>query len=206
MDNIVSDKPNLQVETVPVKEAASGLDAIAQKMAAMKSETLRNQMRATEPAATGLSEDSQSHTPVAPEGVDVDDSNIDFIEPEVAETSDEYTEGNDEEAAPQEVEVSESDSSQADIIDFLEFAEQHPNAKFKFKRNGKEIEIDAKKAASILGQGAAISEDARQLKVERAEFDEYLNSKRSETEGLLLAMEFTVRPQLQRAYDEIIKT
>ena len=56
------------------------------------------------------------------------------------------------------------------------------------------------------GQGAAISEDARQLKVERAEFDEYLNTKRSETEGLLLAMEFTVRPQLQQAYDEILKT
>jgi hypothetical protein len=73
-------------------------------------------------------------------------------------------------------------------------------------RNGKEVVIDAKKAASILGQGAAISEDARQLKVERADFDEYLNTKRSETEGLLLAMEFTVRPQLQKAYDEILRT
>ena len=73
-------------------------------------------------------------------------------------------------------------------------------------RSGKEIEIDARKAAAILGQGAAISEDARQLKIERAEFDEYLTSKRSETEGLLLAMEFTVRPQLQKAYDEIVKT
>jgi hypothetical protein len=146
---------------------------------------------------------------VAPEGVKVKDENLDsnteLIEPEVAEPDAEYAESNDEDAAPQ-VEVSESESTSADIIDFIEFAETHPNAKFKFKRNGKEIEIDAKKAASILGQGAAISEDARQLKIEKAEFDEYLNSKRSETEGLLLAMEFTVRPQLQKAYDEIIKT
>jgi hypothetical protein len=88
----------------------------------------------------------------------------------------------------------------------LEFAETHPNAKFKFVRNGKEIEIDARKAASILGQGAAISEDARQLKIDKSEFDEYLTTKRAETEGLLLAMEFTVRPQLQKAYDEIVKT
>ena len=72
-------------------------------------------------------------------------------------------------------------------------------------RNGKEIEIDAKKAAAILGQGAAISEDARQLKIQKAEFDEYLSNKKAETDGLMLAMEFTVRPQLQKAYDEVIK-
>ena len=72
-------------------------------------------------------------------------------------------------------------------------------------RNGKEIEIDAKKAAAILGQGAAISEDARQLKIQRAEFEDYLQTKKTETDGLMLAMEFTVRPQLQKAYDEIIK-
>lgn len=207
MDNIVSDTPNVQVDTVPVKEASVGLDAIAQKMAAMKQDTLRNQMRATESAGTGESKLANNESPVAPEGVESqEDSNIDFIEPEIEATDAEYSEGNEEEAAPQDVEVSESDSSTADIIDFIEFAEQHPNAKFKFKRNGKEIEIDAKKAASILGQGAAISEDARQLKIERAEFDEYLSNKRAETEGLLLAMEFTVRPQLQKAYDEIIKT
>ena len=125
---------------------------------------------------------------------------------EVVEVAPEVEDGeyaSEEEDAP--AEVSESESSSEDIIDFLEFAEQHPNAKFKFKRNGKEIEVDAKKAAAILGQGAAISEDARQLKIERAEFDEYLNNKRAETEGLLLAMEFTVQPQLQKAYDEILK-
>jgi predicted acetyltransferase len=73
-------------------------------------------------------------------------------------------------------------------------------------KNGKEVIVDAKKAAAILGQGSAIHEEARQLKVERAEFEEYLTDVRSRQEGLALAMEFTVQPKLQKAYDEILKT
>lgn len=204
MDNIVQDTPNLKPEVVPVQEVSTGLEAIAAKMAAM-----RNQFSATEPTETGSSKAAAKESPVAPEGVEVDnsvdDNNIDLVEPEVAVPDAEYSdEASEEEEAPEE--VSQSDSSDAEVIDFLEFAETNPNAKFKFMRNGKEIEIDAKKAAAILGQGAAISEDARQLKIEKSEFDEYLQNKRAETEGLLLAMEFTVRPQLQRAYDEIVKT
>lgn len=204
MDTLVSDKPNLQPEVVPVQNLSTGLEAIAQKMAAM-----RNQTPATEPAETGSTKLANKAAPVAPEGVEVLDDNSDSVlEPEVAEPEAEYADdvASDEVDAPEEIQVSETDSSDAEIIDFLEFADEHPNAKFKFKRNGKEIEIDAKKAAAILGQGAAISEDARQLKIEKSEFDEYLQQKRAETEGLLLAMEFTVRPQLQKAYDEIIKT
>ena len=198
--------PNLTPETVPVENVSSGLDAIAQKMAAMKEQTLRNQMRNTESAEAGSTDVAKSEAPVAPEGVEIlTDNNTDLVEPEVVEPEVEASEVASEEEDAQSA-VSQSDSSGEDIIDFLEFADEHPNAKFKFKRNGKEIEIDAKKAAAILGQGAAISEDARQLKIERAEFDEYLQNKRSEQEGLLLAMEFTVRPQLQKAYDEIIKT
>lgn len=207
MDNMIQDKPNLAVETVPVQEASTGLDAIASKMAAMKQDTLRNQLRATEQAGTGVEATAEAEAPVAPEGVDVDnnvDSDTELNEPEVAVTDAEDSESYDESEAPEE--VSQDNSTAAELIDFIEFAEQNPNAKFKFVRNGKEIVIDAKKAASILGQGAAISEDARQLKIEKAEFDEYLSGKRAETEGLLLAMEFTVRPQLQKAYDEIIKT
>ena len=201
MDTIVTDRPNLQSETVPVQEVSTGLEAIAQKMAAM-----RNQPQATKPTETGVKVSAETTAPVAPEGVEVDDdSNTDLVEPEVAGLETEYSEDASEEAdAPEE--VSQADSSSDDVIDFLEFAETNPNAKFKFMRNGKEIEIDAKKAAAILGQGAAISEDARQLKIQKSEFDEYLSSKRAETEGLLLAMEFTVKPQLQKAYDEIIKT
>jgi len=205
MENVVTDSPNVRVDTVPVKEASTGLDAIAAKMAAMRNIAERNRPQQPEQTGTGNSAVATDERPVAPEGVDVDNnSDTDFIEPEVDAAEVEDDNANDEAVAPEE--VSTQDSSDAEIIDFLEFAEEHPNAKFKFKRNGKEIEIDAKKAAAILGQGAAISEDARQLKVERAEFDEYLNNKRAETEGLLLAMEFTVQPQLQKAYDEIVKT
>lgn len=200
MDNIIQDKPNLQPEVVPVQDS-TGLDAIAAKMAAM-----RNQTPVTKPTETGTDAEAKAKAPVAPEGSEVlEDDDTNLVEPEVVVPEEEYvTDSNDEETAPEE--VSTTDSSSEDIIDFLEFAEQHPNAKFKFKRNGKEIEVDAKKAAAILGQGAAISEDARQLKIEKAEFEEYLTNKRAETEGLLLAMEFTVKPGLQKAYDNIVKT
>ena len=207
MENIVSDRPNLTPETVPVENVSSGLDAIAQKMAAMKEMTLRNQMRNTESAEAGSETPASESAPVAPEGSEIlTDNDSDLVEPEVVAPEEEGSEVASDEVEAQDDPVSQTDSSQQDVIDFLEFAEEHPNAKFKFKRNGKEIEIDAKKAAAILGQGAAISEDARQLKIEKAEFDEYLQNKRAEQEGLLLAMEFTVKPQLQKAYDEIIKT
>jgi len=210
MENIVADRPNLVPETVPVQNVSTGLDAIAQKMAAMKENTLRNQMRATEATEAGSTKTAVEEAPVAPEGVKVKDTPIRDDEPEVNEPEVEALEADDgeanEEVHAQDTPVSTTDSSSEDIIDFLEFAEENPNARFKFKRNGETIEIDAKKAAAILGQGAAISEDARRLKIDRAEFDEYLGTKRAETEGLLLAMEFTVAPQIQRAYDEIIKT
>lgn len=201
MEIQVNDSPNLaKPETVPVKEASVGLDAIAAKMAAMRN----LQQPSTEPAGTGSSDVATDERPVAPEDVEVnDDSNIDFVEPEVDATEVEDSESNDEPASPEE--VSTDDSTAAELIDFLEFTTENPNAKFKFMRNGKEIIIDAKKAAAILGQGAAISEDARQLKIERSEFDEYKAQKQAETEGLLLAMEFTVAPKLQQAYDEILK-
>ena len=196
MENIVMDKPNLVPETVPVQNVDSGLESIAAKMAAM-----RNQDPVTKPVEAGSSDAAASEAPVAPEGVEINDDNQ---EPEVVASETQDYDSNEEATAP--AEVSTADSSSEDIIDFLEFAEENPNAKFKFKRNGETIEIDAKKAAAILGQGAAISEDARQLKIQKAEFDEYLKNKRAETDGLMLAMEFTVRPQLQRAYDEILKT
>ena len=207
MENIVADTPNLRPEVVPVENVSTGLDAIAQKMAAMKSMTLRNQSQATEPAETGSSNAAAKDRPVAPEGVEVlDDNNTDLAEPETVAPEDYDSEAGIEPGDAQPEAVSQPESTSEDIIDFLEFAETNPNAKFRFKRNGKDIEIDAKKAAAILGQGAAVSEEARQLKIDKSEFTEYLENKRAETEGLLLAMEFTVRPQLQRAYDEIVKT
>ena len=187
--------PNV-ADTAPAQNAVPSLDSIAQKMAAM-----RNLLPATNDTETGSSETANSKDPVVPEGVDNDTS----VEPEVELSNAEDSEAaQDNGEAPEE--VSTQESSQQEIIDFLEFADDNPNAKFKFMRNGKEMIIDAKRAAAILGQGGAIHEEARELKIQRAEFDEYLQQKRAEAEGLTLALEFTVRPQIQKAYDEIIKT
>lgn len=187
--------PNAPQGAVPETNAVPSMDSIAAKMTAMREQTLRNQIRATDETETGSETSAEDSSPVAPDAV-----------PEVADTSDEYIEEADlETEAPLEVSEESTDSTEEELIDFLDFAETNPNAKFKFMRNGKEIVIDAKKAAAILGQGAAISEDARQLKIERAEFDEYQKEARAKQEGLTLAMEFTVQPKLKNAYDEILK-
>ena len=184
--------------------AVPSLDSIAEKMTAM-----RNQIQATRQTATGSSEQAEAEAPVAPETEQ-------SVEPEVDSPELEYVESTDEEpaldavapeeAAADEVSDPDADTTAQEIIDFMEFAETNPNAKFKFMKNGKEMIIDAKKAASILGQGGAIHEEARQLKIEKAEFEEYSKELRAKQEGMLLAMEFTVQPKLQGAYDEIIKT
>lgn len=182
--------PNAPDGTANDAPAVPTLDAIAEKMAAM-----RNQIPATEATATGTVErDAPATAPVDPAGSEDETDHVQDIE------------GTEEDLAQTES-VSEPDAGTGEeLIDFIEFAETNPDAKFKFVRNGKEVVIDAKKAASILGQGGAIHEEARQLKVERAEFDEYLREQRAQQEGLTLAMEFTVEPQLQKAYDEIVKT
>jgi len=194
-------KPNIPITDAATDNTAGPtLGSIAEKMTAMREMTQRNLIRATEDTATGQEESkAEASSPVAPEVPEDDD----IFAPE-------QTEGTEEDLAQTEESVSEPETSQnssaEELIDFIEFAETNPNAKFKFTRNGKEIVIDAKRAAAILGQGGAIHEDARQLKIERAEFDEYLNETRARQEGLTLAMEFTVEPQLQKAYDEIVKT
>ena len=187
--------PNAPQSTVTESAAVPSLDSIAAKMTAM-----RNQNSATKPTATGV--DGVADQPSSP----VANDSIDAV-PEVDDTEDYNSDGSDQEAdAPEEVSTDSSDSNADELIDFVEFAETNPNAKFKFLKNGKEVVIDAKKAAAILGQGGAIHEDARQLKIERAEFDEYLNETHARQEGLTLAMEFTVEPKLQEAYNEIVKT
>jgi hypothetical protein len=156
----------------------------------------RNQTRTTEQTVTGQDDAAADSNPVAPN----DDA-------EVADSSDNNNASDNLEADAQETVSTDTTNSSADeLIDFLEFADSNPNAKFKFMRNGKEVVIDAKKAAAILGQGSAIHEEARELKIQRAEFDEYVKGKQAEQEGLTLAMEFTVQPKLQKAYDEIVRT
>ena len=195
-DNIM---PNTESSAATENTAVLGLDQIAAKMDAMKAMTQRNQIRATEQTATGEEAEANAESPVAPDGE---------IQPEVAEPEFEEEASIEESDAQTEEPVSQEDanSTQDDLIDFIEFAETNPNAKFKFNRNGKEVVIDAKKAAAILGQGGAIHEEARQLKIQKSEFEEYSKETRERQEGLLLAMEFTVQPRLQGAYDEIVKT
>ena len=191
--------PNAPQSTGTESPAVPSMDTIAAKMTAMREQTLRNQIRQQpEQTATGQDDAAAESSPVA------DNSPV---EPEVVDTNDtEIVDGNQEADAQETVSTGSNDSSAEELIDFIEFAETNPNAKFKFMKNGKEVVIDAKKAAAILGQGSAIHEEARQLKIEKAEFDEYLKDVRSRQEGLALAMEFTIQPKLQKAYDEIVKT
>jgi hypothetical protein len=178
-------------------------ESIFAKMAAMRDLTQRNQLRKSEEVATGESaQEANAESPVAPESEEYSD------QPEVVSDDDQYSEGTDDIQAQDEPvsEEQSADTTGEDLIDFIEFAETNPNAKFKFTRNGKEVVIDAKKAAAILGQGGAIHEEARELKVQRAEFQEYEAEQRAKHEGLSLAMEFLVEPKIQSAYDEIIRT
>jgi hypothetical protein len=196
MTNEIS--PNSQPTAATESNAVTSDASIAAKMAAMREHTQRNLIsKQAEQPATGQDETAESSSPVAPDN-EVPEV-VDSIEPE--ELSDIQ-----EPEAPAEVSDNSNESTAEELIDFLEFAETNPNAKFKFMRNGKEVVIDAKKAAAILGQGSAIHEEARELKIQKAEFDEYLNETRARQEGLTLAMEFTVEPKLRNAYDEIVKT
>jgi hypothetical protein len=186
--------PNADNGTANDSPAVPSMDSIASKMAAM-----RNQVQATMPTATGTVESEADATvPVTPDGEVLEDESG-FAPDGDAASEEEY-------AQQDAVSNPDAETGSEELIDFIEFAETNPNAKFKFTRNGKEVVIDAAKAAAILGQGGAIHEDARQLKVERSEFDEYVKETRARQEGLTLAMEFTVQPQLQKAYDEIVKT
>jgi hypothetical protein len=189
--------PNAPEGTATVENAVPSFESIASKMAVMREQTQRNLQRATEQTETGALE-----APVAPDGES---------QPEIAEPEAQLAEAAVEAVAPEDEnqEVTADDatnSTQDELIDFIEFAETNPNAKFKFMKNGKEMIVDAKRAAAILGQGGAIHEEARQLKIERSEFDEYVKETRARQEGLNLAMEFTVEPRIRQAYDEIVRT
>ena len=189
--------PNAPEGTATVENAVPSFESIASKMAVMREQTQRNLQRPTEQTETGALE-----APVAPDGES---------QPEVAEPEAQLADAAVEAVAPED-ETSEvtadeaTNSSDDELIDFIEFAETNPKAKFKFMKNGKEMIIDAKRAAAILGQGGAIHEEARQLKIERSEFDEYVKDTRARQEGLNLAMEFTVEPRIRQAYDEIVRT
>lgn len=194
-----------------VENAVPSLDAIAAKMTAMREHTQRNLLRESNESATGPAEQAKTASPVAPDEPKItshNDANIDLVQDEEAPVEPEGVQAESaEDTAGEEVSSdAPADSTSDELIDFIEFAETNPKAKFKFMRNGKEVIIDAKRAAAILGQGGAIHEEARQLKIERAEFEEFQRNQKAQQEGLTLAMELTVAPRMQQAYQEIIKT
>ena len=101
----------------------------------------------------------------------------------------------------------ESSDGVNDPINFLEFAEQNPDMMWRIPNKDAEggfIEIPVSKAAAILGQGSAIHENARKLKAEKADFEEYEAKRRTELDGLQIGLELTVVPQLQGAADELV--
>jgi hypothetical protein len=109
-------------------------------------------------------------------------------------------------AADSEVEA-ESSNGVNEAVDFLEFAKENPDVMLKIPNKDAEggfIELTAEKAASILGQGSAIHENARKLKAEKADFEEYESKRKSELDGLQIGLELTIVPQLQSAADELI--
>lgn len=130
----------------------------------------------------------------SPEAAPVEEAEPEGSVNEVAET-----------AEPEEAEESATGVNEA--VDFLEFAAQNPDVLLKIPNKDAEggfVEMTAQKAAAILGQGGAIHENARKLKAERAEFEEYEAKRRAELDGLQIGLELTVVPQLQQAADELV--
>ena len=97
----------------PTQNAVPSLGDIAAKMAAMRNQAAES----IQTTATG----EAKATPVAPEGTEVlTDDNIESIEPEVELSEDgSIDDANEEGTAPEE--VSEPDSSNEELIDFIEF-------------------------------------------------------------------------------------
>lgn len=173
-------------EATAPEQTGSQVDAIAAMIAANR----RNNPQpdgSTPPPAGQETKVSPEATPE--EGVEPEESTT-----ETTETVDEENNG-------------ESSSGVNDPINFLEFAEQNPDMMWRIPNKDAEggfIEIPVSKAAAILGQGSAIHENARKLKAERADFEEYESKRKAELDGLHIGLELTVIPQLQTAADELI--
>jgi hypothetical protein len=105
-------------------------------------------------------------------------------------------------------ETDEATDGVTEPINFLEFAEQNPDMMWRIPNKEAEggfVEIPVSRAAAILGQGSAIHENARKLKAEKADFEEYESKRRAELDGLQIGLELTMVPQLQQAADELVK-
>jgi hypothetical protein len=174
--------------TATEQTGVNPVDAIAGMIAANRRNTPPNEA-VTPPAGQ---EEAQAKSPEATpeEGLEPEDGIDGTTETVDSEDADKATDG-----------VTEP-------INFLEFAEQNPDMMWRIPNKEAEggfIEIPVSKAAAILGQGSAIHENARKLKAEKADFEEYESKRRSELDGLQIGLELTVVPQLQQAADELVK-
>jgi hypothetical protein len=167
---------------------ANPADAIAAMIAANKRNNPQPDGSSPPPAGQ---EEAQAKSPEAApvEGVEPEDGSS--IESDAAES---------------EVEA-ESSEGVNEAVDFLEFARENPSVMLKIPNKDAEggfVELTAERAASILGQGSAIHENARKLKAEKADFEEYESKRKSELDGLQIGLELTIVPQLQTAADELV--
>ena len=174
--------------TATEQTGVNPVDAIAGMIAANR----RNNPQPEAVTPPAGQEEAQAKSPEATpeEGIEPEDGIDGTTEPVNEENADEATDG-----------VTEP-------VNFLEFAEQNPDMMWRIPNKEAEggfIEIPVSKAAAILGQGSAIHENARKLKAEKAEFEEYESKRRAELDGLQIGLELTVVPQLQSAADELVK-
>ena len=167
---------------------ANPADAIAAMIAANKRNSQQPDGSSPPPAGQ---EEAQAKSPEA--------APVEGVEPEDGSSVE-------SDAAESEVEAESSDGVN-EAVDFLEFAKENPDVMLKIPNKDAEggfIELTAEKAASILGQGSAIHENARKLKAEKADFEEYESKRKSELDGLQIGLELTIVPQLQTVADELV--
>ena len=165
------------------EQTGSAVDTIAAMIAANKRNNPQPENSAPPPAG--------QDTKVSPEATSVEPEDSNAIEPESTDSEND----------------AESSDGVNEAVNFLEFAEQNPNVMLKIPNkdaDGGFVELTASKAASILGQGSAIHENARKLKAERADFEEYEAKRRNELDGLQIGLELTIVPQLQTTADELV--
>jgi hypothetical protein len=174
--------------TATEQTGVNPVDAIAGMIAANRRNTPPTE--ATAPPAGQEEAKAKSPEATPEEGIEPEDSIDGATDAVDSEDNEEATDG------------------VTDSINFLEFAEQNPDMMWRIPNKEAEggfIEIPVSKAAAILGQGSAIHENARKLKAEKADFEEYESKRRSELDGLQIGLELTVVPQLQQAADELVK-
>lgn len=169
--------------------AANPADAIAAMIAANRQRTDVQAESNTAPPAGQEEVKTESPEAAPSEEAEPEDS---------VEMADESTDS-DEDAEPTD--------GVSDAINFLEFAKENPDMIWRIPNKDAEsgfMEIPVSKAAAILGQGSAIHENARKLKAEKAEFEEFEAKRRNELDGLQIGLELTIVPQLQSAADELV--